>query len=57
MSWEGWAARCTASRRLTAATEASQEYWPVLRADRFRRIREHDPEFAEQLEQTLGDKQ
>ncbi|WP_327259762.1 hypothetical protein [Streptomyces sp. NBC_01240] len=28
---------------------------PVLRADRFRRIRTHDPEFAEQMEQTLGD--
>ncbi|GGX48609.1 hypothetical protein [Streptomyces chryseus] len=44
-----------APQRLAAATEASRKYWPVLRAERLRRIREHDPELADQLEQMLGE--
>lgn len=53
--WEEWAAPVygVAPQRLAAATEASREYWPVLRAERLRRIREHDPEFADQLQQML----
>ncbi|MER6611577.1 hypothetical protein ABT282_38465 [Streptomyces sp. NPDC000927] len=35
-------------QRLAKATEASRNYWPTLRAERIRRIREHDPEFADQ---------
>lgn len=55
--WEEWAAPVygVTPQRLAAATESSREYWPVLRAERFRRIREHAPEFADQLEQMLGE--
>ncbi|MFF8790869.1 helix-turn-helix domain-containing protein [Streptomyces sp. NPDC015125] len=55
--WKDWAAPVygVTPERLAAATAASQAYWPVLRAERFRRIREYDPEFADRLEQMLGE--
>ncbi|MFE0382183.1 helix-turn-helix domain-containing protein [Streptomyces inhibens] len=55
--WPDWAAPVygVTPERLAAATEASGEYWPVLRAERLRRICEHDPEFAEQLRQLRGE--
>ncbi|WP_033355969.1 helix-turn-helix domain-containing protein [Kitasatospora aureofaciens] len=53
IAWDDWAAPAfaTTPERLRAALHRTQEYWPVLREQRWQKIREADPQWAAMVEQ------
>ncbi|MGW3077892.1 helix-turn-helix domain-containing protein [Kitasatospora sp. NPDC001132] len=53
LAWDDWAAPAfdTTPERLLAALRRTEEYWPVLREQRWQRIRETDPQWAAMVEQ------
>jgi transcriptional regulator with XRE-family HTH domain len=55
LAWEVWAAPAyqVTPERLEAATKASRAYWPVLRDQRWERIRKASPAFAAQYDSAV----
>ncbi|GAA2686844.1 helix-turn-helix transcriptional regulator [Streptomyces lunalinharesii] len=55
IAWEDWAAPtfATTPERLLAALRRTEEYWPVLREQRWQRIREADPQWAARWERII----
>ncbi|MFJ6775029.1 helix-turn-helix domain-containing protein [Kitasatospora sp. NPDC091257] len=55
IAWDDWAALAfgTDPDRVRAALRHTEEYWPVLREERWQRIREADPEWAAMVERRL----
>ncbi|MDH6711373.1 transcriptional regulator with XRE-family HTH domain [Kitasatospora sp. MAA19] len=55
IAWDDWAAPAfgTTPERLLAALRRTEEYWPMLREQRWQRIRAADPQWAAKVERML----